>query len=78
VLAYEPLRALDGGPDGTLLLVRAAREAASLLRGGGSLLLELGGDQAERLRPVLAAFGYRDVEVARDEEGDVRAVYGRR
>jgi release factor glutamine methyltransferase len=78
VLAYEPLRALDGGPEGMLLLVRAAREAARLLRRGGSLLLELGGDQAGLLRPHLDALGYRDVQVARDEDGDVRAVYVRR
>ena len=78
VLAYEPRRALDGGPDGTLLLVRAAQAATPLLRPGGSLLLELGGDQAERLRPVLAGLGLRDLEVARDEDGDARAVYARR
>jgi release factor glutamine methyltransferase len=78
VLAYEPLRALDGGAQGMLLLVRAVQEAAWLLRRGGSLLLELGGDQAGLLRPHFDALGYRDVQVARDEDGDVRAVYVRR
>ena len=77
VLAYEPRRAFDGGPDGTLLLVRAAEAAAALLRHRGSLLLELGGDQAERLLPVLAGLGFGEPEVARDEDGDVRAVYVR-
>jgi release factor glutamine methyltransferase len=78
VLAYEPRRALDGGEAGTVFLVRAALEAAPLLRAGGSLLLELGGDEADLLRPVLAENGYREVELLVDEEGDPRALCGRR
>jgi release factor glutamine methyltransferase len=74
VVAYEPRRALDGGHDGTRLLRRAARAAALLLRPGGSLLLELGGNEAELLRPLLAAQGYRDVELLLDAEGDPRGI----
>ena len=75
VLAFEPRRALDGGEAGTLLLVRAVRAAASLLRPGGSLILELGGDEADLLRPVLAQNGFCDVELRVDEEGDPRALF---
>ncbi|HTW97371.1 MAG TPA: hypothetical protein VMD59_01265, partial [Acidimicrobiales bacterium] len=78
VVAFEPRRALDGGPDGTLVLRRAAVAAASLLRRGGSLLLELGGDQAGPIASELLALGYRDLEVAADDDGDVRAVHCRR
>jgi release factor glutamine methyltransferase len=78
VLAYEPRRALDGGEAGTVLLARAALEAAPLLRPGGSLLLELGGDEADLLGPVLAENGYRNVELLVDEEGDPRALFCRR
>jgi release factor glutamine methyltransferase len=78
VLAYEPRRALDGGEAGTVFLVRAALEAAPLLRSGGSLLLELGGDEADLLRPVLTENGYRDAELLVDEEGDPRALFCRR
>lgn len=74
VIAYEPRRALDGGEDGTLFLFRAAVEAAPLLCPGGSLLLELGGDEADLLRPVLTENGYRDVELLVDEDGDLRAL----
>jgi len=74
VIAHEPRRALDGGEDGTLLLSRAVLEAAPLLVPGGSLLLELGGDEAELLRPLLAENGYGDVELLVDEEGDLRAL----
>ena len=74
VLAFEPRRALDGGEAGTLFLIRAVLEAATLLRSGGSLLLELGGDEADLLRPVLAEKGYSDVELLLDEESDPRAL----
>jgi len=78
VVAYEPRRSLDGGADGADLLVRAAVESAPLLRRDGSLLLELGGEQAESLRPLLRELGYREVRVLRDPEGDPRAVVARR
>ncbi len=77
VTAYEPRAALDGGPDGTRLLVRVAREATALLRPAGSLLLELGGDQAGLLGPVLAECGYLDVELLVDEDGDTRGLTAR-
>jgi len=73
-IAFEPRLALDGGEDGTRFLARAVVEAAPWLGPGGSLLLELGGDQADLLGPVLDAHGYREVEIVVDEEGDVRGI----
>jgi len=78
VLAYEPRHALDGGPRGTDLLERAVSEAHPLLRPGGSLLLELGGDQADLLQPILARSGYHDVVLLVDADGDVRGLACRR
>lgn len=78
VVAHEPALALDGGPHGTAMLVRAAEVAARLLRPGGWLLLELGGDQADLLEPVLHALGYVDLRRSADEEGDLRALEARR
>ena len=74
VLEWEPRRALDGGQNGTDLLARAAREAATLLRAKGSLLLELGAGQAEVLQPILEETGYRDIQLIHDEDGDLRAL----
>ena len=78
VMAYEPRAALDGGQGGMRFLEQAAREAVVLLRDGGSLLLELGGDQAERLKAPLAELGYSEIELLVDEDGDLRAVVCRR
>ncbi len=78
VLAYEPRAALDGGAAGLAELRRAVAAAATLLRPGGSLLLELGGDQADALAPALAESGFGEPELLVDEDGDVRAVTCRR
>ncbi len=73
-LTFESTTAYDGGPDGLDLLRRVAREAAGWLRPGGVLVLELGGDQADLLDPVLVAAGYVATERVVDDDGDERAV----
>jgi release factor glutamine methyltransferase len=77
VLAFEPSLALDGGEGGLRLLVRAVVSAASLLRPGGSLLLELGGDQAERLQPTLDDHDFDEIVHLTDEDGDRRGLCAR-
>jgi release factor glutamine methyltransferase len=61
--AFESPLSYDGGPDGT-----------GILRRGGALLLELGGDQADALGDDLAPLGYVDVIVLTDEDGDARGI----
>jgi release factor glutamine methyltransferase len=78
VLAHEPARALDGGPGGTALLERAARAAAYWLRAGGTVLLELGGDQADELSTTMADAGLTAIRVHQDDEGRDRAIEARR
>ena len=73
-LAFEGPFAYDGGPDGLEVVRRVVAGAVAWLRPGGALLLEVGGDQAPVLTEVLGARGYEDVEVRRDDDGDVRAV----
>jgi len=58
VAGHEPAEALfapAGSPDHWAMLL--ARAAPTLLAPGGVLLLELGHDQAARLRPALASLG---------------------
>ena len=78
VLANEPRRALDGGPHGTTVLVRAAEAAAGWLRPGGTVLLELGGDQAEAISTTLTDAGLSEIRVHRDGDGRDRAIEARR
>jgi release factor glutamine methyltransferase len=78
VLAHEPRRALDGGRGGMALLVRAARAASGWLGPSGTVLLELGGDQAAEMSAVLKDLGFTDIRVHADEDGQDRAIEGRR
>lgn len=71
---FESRVPYDGGADGTSVLRRAVAEAPAWLRPGGTLLLELGGDLADRLRDPLAAAGFAPPRVLLDEDGDVRGV----
>jgi release factor glutamine methyltransferase len=74
VLRFEPRRSLDGGPDGLRLVRRIVATAGRLLRPGGWVLLEVGGEQDRSLAPVLAASGFESVERWSDEDGDLRGI----
>lgn len=70
---YEPAAALDGGPGGLRFLSRVIRRAPRWLRpASGVVLVELGGDQAEGLAPILADAGLAVRDIGRDSDGDVR------
>jgi release factor glutamine methyltransferase len=71
---HEPMTALDGGPDGARLLVEVVRAAAGVLHPGGTLLVELGGDQDRLLGATLRVNGFRSWRPMRDDEGDLRGL----
>jgi release factor glutamine methyltransferase len=71
---FETTVSYDGGPDGCAILRRAIAGAAAFLRPGGTLLLELGGDEAALVAPDLTAAGFAPPALLRDEDGDLRGV----
>jgi len=71
-LGFEPLVALDGGPDGLVLLRRLLAEAPPRMAAGGTLLLELGVGQVEAVRALVPAGA--SVEVVPDLAGLDRVV----
>ncbi|HET7234825.1 MAG TPA: HemK/PrmC family methyltransferase [Actinomycetota bacterium] len=71
---FEPRLALDGGSDGLDLARRVVVSAARLLRPGGWLLMELGGEQDRVLSPTLAASGFGHPRPWFDEDGDLRGL----
>jgi release factor glutamine methyltransferase len=73
-LEFEDTSHYDGGPDGTDVLRRVVGGAPDFLRRGGGLLLELGGDQDELLRPTLERLGYDAIGTWCDEDGDLRGL----
>lgn len=74
VQRHEPRLALDGGPDGLDLVRAVVRAAASALRPGGALLLELGADQDVPLTPTLAAAGFAPPAPWTDDHDDLRGL----
>ena len=77
VQAFEPRLALDGGADGTDLMVEVARRSTRWLKPRGWLLLELGGDQARPMERLLRDVGFEVIDVMADEDGDPRAICAR-
>jgi release factor glutamine methyltransferase len=74
---YEPALALDGGPDGLEVVRRIAAGARRVLRPGGWLFLELGGDQGPLVASFLTGSGWTSVSTWTDEEGDPRGLSAR-
>lgn len=66
---FDPVSALDGGPEGLDLIIRLLPIARGKLKSGGYLLLEIGHDQGTKVRQLLEETGFSDIEVIKDYEG---------
>jgi release factor glutamine methyltransferase len=75
VQRHEPRRALDGGADGLAVVGAVVAGAAGLLRPGGSLLLEVGGEQEAAVSALMAAAGLAEVTPWHDDDGDLRGMH---
>jgi len=76
---YEPVSALDGGPDGLAFYRRLVPETPPFLTGGGWLALEIGADQTDSvLELIRERGGFDTVRVVRDLNGLNRAILARR
>ena len=71
---FEPVPALDAGPDGLAVIRRLLAEAARTLRPGGSVLLEVGDGQAAAVEALALGAGFAIVVVHRDLSGKDRIV----
>jgi release factor glutamine methyltransferase len=73
---FEPHLALDGGPDGLVLVRKVIDEAPRHLASGGLLALEIGHDQASRVAELLEARGFHAIERRHDYGRIERVVSG--
>jgi release factor glutamine methyltransferase len=79
ITRFEPIRALDGGPDGLDIIREIVRQASAYLKPGGTLFLEIGDSQEEAVREIFSSLGgFRDIRSIRDLSGTPRVVKGRR
>jgi len=74
---FEPTQALASGVDGLAAIRRIVGGAAEHLAPGGTLVVEHGYDQAERVRGLFLTAGFGDIAAARDLAGIARVVAGR-
>jgi release factor glutamine methyltransferase len=79
IAAYEPLEALDGGPDGLRFHRRIIEEAPGYLRAGAWLALEVGDGQSWAAVELLRkSDGFGPPEVKMDLAGHDRVVLAQR
>jgi release factor glutamine methyltransferase len=60
ILNYEPVHALDGGPDGLSSLRRIIEHAHQYLKPGGMLMVEIGHDQQADVHRIMQQCGHYD------------------
>jgi len=76
---FEPLSALDGGPDGLDAIRRIIGDAPRYLKPGGTLLMEIGHDQSGLVRALVDnAPGFEFIEFTKDFAGIERVLVARR
>lgn len=72
----EPRIALYGGIDGMDCIKLIIEKSKRFLKTGGSVLLEIGYDQAEKTRKLFLANGFSDIESYRDGNNYDRVIKG--
>ncbi|HEX4302332.1 MAG TPA: peptide chain release factor N(5)-glutamine methyltransferase [Rhizomicrobium sp.] len=78
IARFEPLGALDGGPDGLDAYRALATRIGRLLRPGGHALLELGIGQADAVAALMGRNGLQTVRFTADLAGIPRCLVVRR
>lgn len=71
---WEPLNALDGGPDGLDFYREVIPASRKFLSNGGILMLELGAGCAPFVADMMKDAGYKDVEMLEDYAGIKRII----
>lgn len=71
---HEPVAALDGEADGLCFYRRIIRQADRYLKQNGRIFFEIGCEQAEDIRALLAAANFKEICVKKDYAGLDRVV----
>ncbi len=75
---FEPRKALDGGRDGLQVIRRIAQKAGGFLADTGWLIVEIGDQQEDQVKEILAAAGITEnIQVLPDLSGRPRVIKGR-
>lgn len=74
---HDPMIALDGGEDGLDYYRRIIKEAGQYLRSGGTIIFEVGDDQARPVSEILINNGFEDIKCIKDYAQTERVVKAR-
>lgn len=75
---FEPLRALDGGPDGLDTIRKLVAQAPQFMKSTASLILEIGDGQEEAVTSVFTSVaGLHEIRTFRDLSGKPRVMKGK-
>ncbi len=74
VKAFDPMLALDGGPDGLGPYRIIVAQSGAHLKPGGQVLVEIGYDQGEAVAALFAEHGFADIGVHKDLNGIDRVI----
>ncbi len=69
---FEPMNALDGGPDGLDFYERLVSDAFNLLKPGGAVFFEIGDGQGPALQKLLFDSGFTSILIEPDYAGHDR------
>ena len=73
---YEPITALDGGPDGLYFFRAIVTNWPAMLKPGGYLALECGIGQAQAVREIMDDGGLSKIKTFTDTQGIERVIIG--
>ena len=76
IVRYEPVGALDGGPDGLVFYPRIFAEGRKFLRQGGLVAVEIGHGQGQAVMSIARDLGYTELELYKDYGDRERVVTG--
>tara|TARA_Y100001958_G_scaffold153531_1_gene141161 strand:+ start:628 stop:1467 length:840 start_codon:yes stop_codon:yes gene_type:complete len=74
VSEYEPLKALNGGIDGTELLVKVIIKSSKLLKINGKLIIEIGSNQKYKVMKILKNYNFYINKVIKDLSNNDRCI----
>ena len=75
-VTFEPHKALYGGVDGLQFYRVIARLWSEVLAADGLMIFEIGSEQAEDVKNILASCGFGNILTANDATGAVRVIGG--
>jgi len=74
VRAFDPLIALDGGPDGLAAYHAIAADARRIVAPNAHLVTEIGRGQGDAVSALFTAAGFDEIRIAQDLAGIPRVV----